>query len=317
MTPPPTSSLPAPKVSLVDNITALGNFLASIGASKKLYLDLRGTKLSTHGSVDILTIAAPPAQKVRVIDVKTLGAKAFTTPSKTNNGNSNKVTLKSILEDPSIRKYLWDARNSAHALKSSHNIAVSGVVDIQLLENLTRPKNSLYVADLDSPIQEDLQLNPQRNINWANTKMQTSLLTPGPPTVFSARPLTPTTLQHSVSHAWYLHLLQDSYEKRPAYKGEWLGHLEKASASRARKGRSPGYKPADSGHRFGPWGASPGYLFANGRMLGRDSHPTVSPKAKSQPLQVVLVGTGGQTALRCLGSRLMSRFVSLMRRAVP
>ncbi|KAK0732638.1 hypothetical protein B0T21DRAFT_384863 [Apiosordaria backusii] len=276
MASPPTSSTPVPKVSLIASIPALGNFLATIGPPSSLYLDLEGTNLGRHGTLDLITVLVPPDQQVRIIDVKNLGTQAFTTPSKENGS----ITLKSILENPSIRKYLWDVRNDADALKWLHKIAISGVIDLQLLENLTRSGDSFCVTGLEKAIENDLQLSHQEKTDWAKTKGDVrKRMSSGASGIFSARPLSTTI--------------------RPAYTAEWLTHLEKASARRVKKACSRvGYK----GNTLGPWGANPAYFFKTGTHL--------SPRADLTAFR----GTGRQLTHRGLGSTLISKLVSLMRR---
>ncbi|KAK4644647.1 hypothetical protein QC761_0054900 [Podospora bellae-mahoneyi] len=192
MASPSPSTTPNP--SLVTNVQALRNFLATIGPSSSIYVDLEGTNLGRGGTLDLITVLVPPDRKVRIIDVKAMGNQAFTTPSK----KDDNVTLKSILEDPSIRKYLWDVRNDADALKSLYHVAISGVIDLQLLENLTRQGNSFYVTGLDKAVENDLRLDWQEQIEWKKTKEDIrKRMASGDSGIFSTRPFT-TPKYHSI-----------------------------------------------------------------------------------------------------------------------
>ncbi|KAK0674505.1 ribonuclease H-like domain-containing protein [Cercophora samala] len=273
-----TSSSSVPKVSLIDHSSALKDFLAIINPSKTLYLDLEGTNLSRHGTLDLISVLIYPDPKVRIIDVKTLGNDAFTTPSR----KDNKTTLQSVFENKSIRKYLWDVRNDADALKSLHNVGLSGVIDLQLLENMTRPGNSLFIMGLKQAIESDLDLSDQEKTNWVKCKRDIGTrLNSGALGLFSRRPLTSDIIQYCAGDVRYLPLLKKAYEERCALTPDWLKRLKKASARRVQESHLPGYKPNGRSKRYGPWGANPASHFQKGRHLGRGLDSKVVSRVSS------------------------------------
>ncbi|KAK4667159.1 hypothetical protein QC763_306730 [Podospora pseudopauciseta] len=328
MASPSPSTTPNP--SLVTNVQALRNFLATIGPSSSIYVDLEGTNLGRGGTLDLITVLVPPDRKVRIIDVNAMGNQAFTTPSK----KDDNVTLKSILEDPSIRKYLWDVRNDADALKSLYHVAISGVIDLQLLENLTRQGNSFYVIGLDKAVENDLRLDQREQIEWKKTKEDIrKRMASGDSGIFSIRPFTTPVLRYCAGDVQVLPLLRKAYETRPAYTPKWWTHLENASAKRVKKACSAkGYDATGATRAVGPWGSDPAYFFRKGKQLGLRATSSTSQKGsqkdgnQSEGLCLkptkelalfVLVESQRQATHHGLGSTLIPKLASLMKRVMP
>jgi exonuclease 3'-5' domain-containing protein 1 len=122
-------------VTFVATTTELSSLLIIIKdlptSPPSLYIDLEGEKLSRNGRISLLTLYALPINTVYLIDIHALGAAAFTTPAHTisttaanEEPSSAKltptlepiVTLKSILESPTIPKVFFDVRNDSDAL---------------------------------------------------------------------------------------------------------------------------------------------------------------------------------------------------------
>ncbi|DBA87575.1 TPA: hypothetical protein ACH3X1_004599 [Trebouxia sp. C0004] len=70
---------------------------------------------------------------VYLVDMHTLGAAAFSTTA-----TDGVTTLKSVLQDPSIPKAFFDARNDSDALYNLYSVYLRGVADVQLMELRTR-----------------------------------------------------------------------------------------------------------------------------------------------------------------------------------
>lgn len=146
--------------------------LDELSTATALYIDLEGHSLSRIGSLDIISISSHPDGRLYLIDIYALQHAAFSTPS----ASSPATTLKSILEDTSLPKYLWDVRNDADALFSLYAIDLAGVTDLQLLELAARPPHpkkgnlKLYVRALASCIQSDLTLTRDQIASWAAAK---------------------------------------------------------------------------------------------------------------------------------------------------
>ncbi|KAK4175425.1 ribonuclease H-like domain-containing protein [Triangularia setosa] len=264
MASPPSSSRSTSNVTLISTVKALKDFLDTIGPSSSLYLDLEGTKLCREGTLDLITILVHPDQKASIIDVQTLSAKAFTTAS----ANDDDKTMKSILEDPDIPKYIWDVRNDADALKSLYGVGMSGVIDIQLLENMTRSCSSCYLRGLDKAIRLDLRLNALEVARWTRVKGNVRDRMHKEFAIFSVRPMDQETLQYCVGDVQYLPLLKEVYMKRPVYRAQWLEKLKEESANRVQEAHSSGYEPNGEGKVLAPWGANPAQFFETGRQTG-------------------------------------------------
>jgi exonuclease 3'-5' domain-containing protein 1 len=108
--------------------------------SPTMYLDLEGINLCRHGSISVLTLlidTGTPTRHVYLIDVHTLGARAF------NTTGTKLKTLKDILQDEKIPKVFFDVRNDSDALFAHLGIALKGVEDVQLMENATRQTHGI------------------------------------------------------------------------------------------------------------------------------------------------------------------------------
>jgi exonuclease 3'-5' domain-containing protein 1 len=100
-----------------------------------MFIDLEGVNLSREGSLSIFTLlieTGKPTRQVYLIDIHTLGNKAFET------ADSRGVTFKDILQDEKIIKVFFDVRNDSDALFRHFNVALQGVEDVQLMESATR-----------------------------------------------------------------------------------------------------------------------------------------------------------------------------------
>jgi len=110
---------------LVDTPEAVSRFLDILSTCRQpaptLYVDLEGVRLSRHGTISLVQILVPETGIVYLIDVLTLGAKAFSTSS-----SSTHTTLKTIFESTSITKYFFDVRNDSDALFSLYGVALAG-----------------------------------------------------------------------------------------------------------------------------------------------------------------------------------------------
>ncbi|KAK4197609.1 ribonuclease H-like domain-containing protein [Triangularia verruculosa] len=298
---PPASSTRSPKVSLIDSVPALQQFLKTITPCSSLYLDLEGTNLGRYdGTLDIMTVLVPPHQEVRLLDIKTLGKKALaiSPPEDTTK------TLKSILEDPTTVKYIWSARNDAAALNWLFNVEMRGVLDIQLLETLTRSNdngnnNKRRDISLDTAVERDLQLNAQEQARWHKLKKKFHGRMTWARGLFSSRPLDARTIRYCAGDVRYLPLLQKVYEERPVYNAQFLETLRMASAARV--------------------------LQACGRGERKRTRPTASQRRSFGTLTQIsprgeafaFPRAGGQTAYRGLGSTLVPKLVFLARRVIP
>ena len=104
----------------------------AIQKGETIAVDCEGVELliSRFGSVTLINIAV--RGQVYLIDVLKIGNAAY-------DGG-----LRSILEDKSINKLMFDCREDADALKHLHNVRLDGVLDVQLLEVMNRIRHTGY-----------------------------------------------------------------------------------------------------------------------------------------------------------------------------
>ncbi|KAK2760163.1 hypothetical protein FQN54_002230 [Arachnomyces sp. PD_36] len=231
--------------TLISSTPDLKAFLSSLPTPSTLYLDLEGKSLSRFGTISLITILVHPQKVVRLIDVTTLGKSAFTTAA------DNNRSLKSILEDPDTPKYIWDVRNDADALWALYDVGLAGVIDLQLLENASRPGDKTYIHGLDKCVQADLKLGFMELHRWIRTKKDIQNLMPS--NVFASRPMDDKTVQYCVNDVIHLPTLHTRYLKR--LQGGWLTRVVEQSVRRVEEAHSPGYDPQSLGKKLGPWGS--------------------------------------------------------------
>ncbi|KAM7219406.1 hypothetical protein V8F06_005140 [Rhypophila decipiens] len=295
---------------VVSSVDALKDFLAEINVqlkacrhstseALKLYIDLEGQNLSREGTLSLMTVFVLPLKVTYLIDIYTLGSLAFTTPvaapadgdSKvptaindkaidSNDGvesDASPLTLKSILEDPTLPKYFWDVRNDADALWSHHQVRLAGVIDVQLFENASWRRDKTYLKGLDKCIDKDLNLEPTARqafavtkrevrdmmdaarpretvilrLNAALTKSASSSTAQSSSDIFPRRPLDTKIIDYCVGDVVHLPALFDSYDKR--INPVWRQKAMDESAKRVEEACSPGYQPNGMSKRFSPW----------------------------------------------------------------
>jgi exonuclease 3'-5' domain-containing protein 1 len=121
---------------------------------KVIAVDCEGVAMSRIGRVTLVQIAVPN-ERVYLFDVQALGSEACFErgggggggeEKDENNATNRSVTLKSVLEDASITKLMFDCRVDSDALYHQHGIALNGVFDIQLADVAARRAASQSVA---------------------------------------------------------------------------------------------------------------------------------------------------------------------------
>lgn len=182
---------------------------------------------------------------VGVVDVLSLGQSAFNI--ETENGTS----LKSVLGDPEITKWVWDVRNDADALSAHFRVKLAGVVDVQLLENASRPGrlDKTRLSGLDNAIRFDLKLGFMERERWIRTK--NDVRSRMSQDVFSRRPLASNTLQYCINDVVHLPALQEYYMQR--ITPDWLAKAREESRRRLADACSPDYQPKSPDKVFSPW----------------------------------------------------------------
>lgn len=231
--------------------SALEAFLSLITPSSSLYLDLEGKSLSREGTLTLITILLHPQNTVFIIDVLTLGQSTFTV---------GKPNLKSVLEDATIPKYIWDCRNDADALKAHFDVGLAGVLDIQLMEMATRWRAKTYLGGLAKSVEYDLRGTVNRTVieAWLKEKKQGSDAMETDQ--FSVRPLRPETVRYCVGDVEMLPRLREVYMRK--ITPDWLVKVKEESARRVQQAHAPGYQPHGANKKFGPWSSVDGGLLS-------------------------------------------------------
>ena len=245
----------APTFSLVDSTSSISSLVDGIMDlpinPPSLYFDLEGIRLSREGSISIFQLLVQPRNHVYLIDIHILGSTAFTTA-----GSSGK-TFKDILQSSTIPKVCFDVRNDSDALFAHFGVALSGVQDIQLMENAGRrptlPKR--FLNGLAKCIEFDAPITALEKQAWKATKNRgASLFAPekgGSYEVFNARPLKAEILIYCVQDVCFLPGLRNTYWGRLDSSSKTK--VEEETGKRVQVSQSSGYQPNGPHMKFGPW----------------------------------------------------------------
>ncbi|RVD81593.1 uncharacterized protein DFL_009450 [Arthrobotrys flagrans] len=223
-----------PESTFVDTPEAISTLLSLIPRDPNplpsIYIDLEGVDLCRSGSISILQLFISTIPHIYIIDIHTLGNVAFTTPSSTDAS----VTLKSILEDPSIPVVFYDIRSDNDALYHHFNIHISNVIDLQLYELATRDgfaNNRRYLHGLSKAILANANLSAWEAARMDQVKQRgLGLFAPekgGSYEVFNRRPLPGELLEYCVQDVQYLPVLLRNFTQR-------LGRMDKRWMERIR-----------------------------------------------------------------------------------
>ncbi len=252
---------------MVDSVATLTAMLDTLATAKtkpapteppSLYLDVEGVNLGRHGSVAILSIYFLPTATTYLVDIYQLGNSAFYT----TNGEGH--CLKSILESSDIPKVFFDVRNDSDALFHLHGISLDGVIDLQVMELVTRDKCSepaYDVFDLARCVERDLPESEKTKIDKLKCKEEgTMLFDPrrnGSYEVLNKRPLDPKILNHWSQDVAVLSSLWNVYVAKlsgPSGLGFLRHMVRKGSTDRVKLSQTAGYDSRGPGKRLGPWG---------------------------------------------------------------
>jgi len=261
-------------VSTASDISALLSCITDLPTSSpSLHIDLEGAKLSRDGTISLLTLYVLPTDTVYLIDIVKLGAAAFSTPTistpatspasvsetavgKQASPTSPALTLKSILESPTIPKVLFDVRNDSDALFAHFDIALECVDDLQLMELATRVRKSRqYLAGLAWCIEHDSHMSHTARKHTESVKEQgIKLFAPengGSYAVFDERPLQSIVLEYCVQDVVHMPKLWNTYRAR--MKAFWEVMVKEASRARIAESQSASYQWAGAHKKNGHW----------------------------------------------------------------
>ncbi|KAK6443275.1 hypothetical protein LTR95_000100 [Oleoguttula sp. CCFEE 5521] len=134
--------VPVPESTMVDTIEKVQETVLVIhaaapcaGVDPNLTFDLEGLNLGHNGTISLMQIHVRSIDHIFLLDVATLGRAAF---DNTVIVDDSEVSMRTIIEDASQKKLLWDCCSDSEALKALYNILLAGVIDVQLMDVITR-----------------------------------------------------------------------------------------------------------------------------------------------------------------------------------
>ncbi|KAG4427040.1 hypothetical protein IFR05_017477, partial [Cadophora sp. M221] len=214
-----------------------------------LYIDLEGVNLSRQGSISILQIHVAPQKKTYLIDIHTLGSKAFDTTGELDH------TLRSVLQSESIPKVFFDVRNDSDALFSHFKISLAGVIDLQVMEYGTRSFQKGFVNGLSKCIERDLHLLPFQRLECQRVKEEgLNLFAPekgGAYEVFNQRPLSDAIGLYCVQDVQWLPALYQAYLRKVTKT--MSTKIAGATLNRVKESQSLSYNGHGQHKAKGPW----------------------------------------------------------------
>lgn len=219
-----------------------------------LFVDLEGYDLCRHGRIALITIYASPLATTYLVDVTILGEASFTTEGDNLPGK----TLKSLLEDKTVPKALFDCRNDSDALYNLYKVDMGGVIDLQLMELATRKRRQkAYVSGLARTIKDYGGLSPEALAEWEEVKQYGKKIfdTEDPEAAglaFEERPLDEKLIQYSIQDATLLPVLYDTFDK--SIQPLWRKKVEEETFWRLQLARQTVYYGRNANAmRQGPW----------------------------------------------------------------
>ena len=248
--------------TIVSTVPALQEFLSAITPSSTLFVSVKGTNLGRYGAIAIITILIYPQNTTYIIDMLAL---AQGLPVLFSDDEDDKTpTLKSILEDSALPNVFWDLRNDADALWALHNIKLSGVFNLQLMEVMSgadwQKRDSVrglhYCISCDYPMGNDEMGSWLDNNSTVKLRMVGVLGdASGIGNVFSVRPVDEELVKYCVNDVEYLPRLREIYMRRlvSTNGSNAVTKVALESAKRLEEAWAAGYQPYGKGRMVSPW----------------------------------------------------------------
>lgn len=245
-------------ITVVDTESVLQEFLTGIEnclvrqvVPPSLYFDLEGIRLGRTGTISIVSVFIQPLSQVYLIDVFTLGEKAFLITS------NKKTSLKTILEDHSIPKVFFDVRNDSDAMFSHYGIRLQCVKDLQVMELAVRSGPRRYVTGLAKCIESHANLLMVELQRWKQTKILVGRLWDptkgGSYQVFNQRPIRADIIRYCAQDVTILPTLWIAYHQklcRPQ-NAFWRCMVFYGVQKRILESQGPKYNPEAESKRYG------------------------------------------------------------------
>lgn len=246
-----------PSIQIIDTDSAVRDMVRDLrglpSKSPSLYLDLEGIELGRNGTISIISLYVPPWSTVYIIDIFTLGAKAFDTPG------TMEQTVRSILESPEIPKAFFGCRSDLDALYALYNIQLQGVIDIQLMEVAQREgeKRDKYdrLLSLVDCINKDCDLTQKQKDEMRQIKKRgKSLYAPdqgGSYDVFNERPMQQVIIDYCTQDVTFLPRLWLRYSKK--ITPEWSAKVQLETKKLIHQSQSVDFELSEETKRLSPW----------------------------------------------------------------
>ncbi|PUU84211.1 ribonuclease H-like domain-containing protein [Tuber borchii] len=250
-----------PQYTLIDTLPALAAMLGNISdlpnSPPPLYLDLEGENLGREGTIAIIQIHVLPQNCTYLLDITTLGRRAFTF-----HGSDQTKNLKTILESSSTTKCLFDVRNDADALFNLYDISLQGVQDIQVMNYAAREarrgvfRRGNLIMGLAKCIATDSGLSYAALAEFSRKKQEGGrIFNPklgGSYAVFSERPLREDVMEYCVGDVIHLPTLWREYSDILEGQGRLRNKVQSATLARLEAAKKP--RVPDGKWRVnGPW----------------------------------------------------------------
>ena len=195
-----------------------------------LYIDAEGIDLSKTGELTTLQVFLeterdPIAYIMDVYALKKIGPRS---PFHIAGRRWRTTTLQSILEDPTIPKLLWDCRMDSEALFHQFGVALTSVIDIQLMEVVRRNSSRNHLGAYVRAVQEDIRIDAKEAYEMLCVKntVQRSFIPSkgGDWNVLKKRPMSEKLIEYCIADIKYMPLLFRKY----AADIEWCDSTEAA-----------------------------------------------------------------------------------------
>ena len=157
-----------------------------------------------------------------------------------------------------IPKVLFYLRNDSDALYSHFQVRLSGVIDVQLMELATRPRQAprTRVNGLARCIRDSEVLAGTNKAMWEFVKKwgkeEFTSAEKGNKEVWNERPLPDMIMDYCSYDVAVLPLLWALYDGKLGTDAEWRGKVEKETVNRVIESQSEDYLPNGAHKTFGP-----------------------------------------------------------------
>lgn len=198
-----SSPLKDGKIAFIDTYEDCKQVCSQLSFSKLLALDLEGIDLGRTGEICLLQIATEDGH-VYLFDICTLKGEAF-----------QRDTLKSILEEKSIRKVIFDCRCDVDALKYQYDVSCDGMYDLQVLFVKSKASTTKFLPGLRKVLDETLTIDEKRRVDTIKTE-GVDLFAPekgGTYEVWKERPLQSSLIHYAAEDVKQLFHIYNTWKK--------------------------------------------------------------------------------------------------------